>query len=88
MLRGEAGPGRRSPPAPTTCPTSAPAHPRGFAQHSPGPGHMLRGRSCLCRPAHHSLKLWYQSLLTSHACLRTTGDAADTEELDLNLTEF
>lgn len=29
-------------PAPTTCPTSAPAHPLGVRQHFPGPGLVTR----------------------------------------------
>lgn len=52
------------------------------------PGHTLGGHSRLCPPAHHSLKLWCQSLLTSQACLQSAGDAADTEKLDLKLIEF
>ena len=67
-------------PAPTTCPTSAPAH-LVFASIS-------LGRARLRPPEHHSLKLWCQSLLTSQACLQSAGDAADTEKLDLKLIEF
>ena len=46
-----------SPPAPTTCPTSAPACPLGVCPALPWvrPSHTFGGHSHLCPPAHHSL---------------------------------